>query len=75
MLYHIRIVNQRLDILEGDFYSIFFDEQKEIVVLCAHSEDEEWKHGIIRYVVEFRDIESIEIDIVYEDNKPKIPRC
>ena len=59
--------------ITGEFYSIFFDEDKRNIVLMSEIPEDKYSTLFKRYIIPYEDFSGIAIN--NEDNQSKIPSC
>ena len=77
-MYQIKVihVNKNIPNLEGEFYSVFIDERKDMLLLFRDITDKfSPAEKVERYAIPMVYIESLSIIPLYEDNGQKVSSC
>lgn len=70
MYYHVKVIFKSKEIFEDDFEGVFINDNIEVLFLYSFIYvDEEGKKGLERYSIGLSEIESVEINPIYEDSR------
>lgn len=72
-VFNITITLSNGSVIEGNFYSLFFDEQRRNIVLMEMLPADNYKTIINRYILPYKDV--VEFHLENENNKQAFPRC
>ena len=77
-MYKVKITHVSKDVsdLEGEFFSVFIDERKDMLLLFRDITDKySPAEKVERYAIPMVNIESLSIIPLYEDNGQKVSSC